>query len=141
MVGPTPIYGVAGPEGRWEAEQMRRIAIACCLLLGSGAAAIEKGDPVEPPSIVRAKTAVLRTLQVPDVAVFENLSTKIAKDAKGERWSVVCGLLNTFGNGGFVGFQPFAFLVATSDAIIVSADTPPERKEFVRLLCSEVFTK
>ena len=141
MVGPTPIYGVAVPEGRWETERMRRIVIACCLLLGGAAAAVEKGDPVEPPSIVRAKKAVLRTLQVPEVAVFENLSTKIAKDAKGERWSVVCGLVNTFGNGGFVGFQPFAFLVATSDAVIVSADTPPERKEFVRLLCSEVFTK
>jgi hypothetical protein len=122
-------------------QRIKRIVMACCLLLGGEAAAIDKGDPVEPPSIVRAKKAVLRTLQVPEVAVFENLSTKIAKDAKGKRWSVVCGFVNTFGNGGFVGLQPFAFLVGTSDVVIIADDTPPQRKEFVRLLCSEIFTK
>ncbi len=99
------------------------------------AAAAEKADAVVAPPIAKAKAAILRGLPAPEITEFRNLSSKVARTADGRLVTVVCGLVNTYGNGGFAGLQRFAFVVDPVQLIVVSADTPPAQKEMTTLLC------
>jgi hypothetical protein len=99
------------------------------------AAAAEKADAVVAPPVAKAKAAILRGLPAPEITEFRNLSSKVARTAEGRLVTVVCGLVNTYGNGGFAGLQRFVFVVDPVQLIVVSADTPPAQKEMTTLLC------
>jgi hypothetical protein len=97
--------------------------------------AAEKADAIVAPPIAKAKAAVLRGLPAPEITEFRNVLSKVARTREGRLVTVVCGLVNTYGNGGFVGFQSFVFVVDPVQLIVVSADTPPEHKDMTTLLC------
>jgi hypothetical protein len=63
------------------------------------------------------------------------VASKVARVPEGRLVTVVCGLVNTYGNGGFVGFQRFVFVVDPVQLIVVSADTPPLHKDMATSLC------
>ncbi len=114
---------------------MNRLALALCLLFSAPAAADPKGDAVLPPTIARAKALLLRSLLSPEIVEFQNLSAKITKNPGGELASVVCGQVNTYGNGGFVGFQRFVYVAKPEQVIVISDQSPAESKDLVRFLC------
>ena len=99
------------------------------------ASAAEKTDAIVAPPIAKAKAAVLRGLPAPEVTEFRDVASKVARTPEGRLLTVVCGLVNTYGNGGFVGFQRFVFVVDPVQLIVVSADTPPLHKDMATQLC------
>ena len=112
-----------------------RLALALCLLFSAPAAADPKGDAILPPTIARAKALLLRSLLSPEIVEFQNLSAKITKNPRGEFASVVCGQVNTYGNGGFVGFQRFVYVAKPEQVIVISDQSSAENKDLVRFLC------
>jgi hypothetical protein len=110
-------------------------AIALSMATAAPASAAEKADAIVAPPIAKARAAILRGLQVPEVTEFRNVASKVARTPEGKLVTVVCGLVNTYGNGGFIGFQPFVFVVDPVQLIVVSADTPPLHKDMTTQLC------
>ena len=115
---------------------MVRLAIALCIMFSAPAAADPKSDALVPPTIARAKAMLLRTMPSPDVVEFQNLSAKITKNQRGDFVSVVCGQVNTYGNGGFAGLQPFVYVARPEQMIVISERSPAETKELAKLLCN-----
>lgn len=111
------------------------VGIALSVAVAAPASAAEKADAIVAPPIAKAKAAILRGLQVPEVTEFRNVASKVARTSEGRLVTVVCGLVNTYGNGGFVGFQSFVFVVDPVQLIVVSADTPPLHKDMTTLFC------
>lgn len=111
------------------------VGIAWWLAAAAPAAAAEKADAVVAPPIAKAKAAILRGLAAPEITEFQNLSSKVARTSEGRLVTVVCGQVNTYGNGGFVGLQRFVFVVDPAQLIVVAADTPPAQKEMTTQLC------
>ena len=99
------------------------------------AAAAEKTDAVVAPPIAKAKAAILRGLVAPEVTEFRDVASKVARSPEGRLVTVVCGQVNTYGNGGFAGFQRFAFVVDPAQLIVITADTPPLHRDLVNALC------
>lgn len=97
--------------------------------------AAEKSDALVAPPVAKAKAAILNGLAVPEVAEFRNISVKLARHQDGKLVRVVCGLVNTFSNGGYVGFQSFVYVLEPVQLVIVAADTPPDVKQTVTRLC------
>jgi hypothetical protein len=112
-----------------------RLTLILFILFGTPAAADPKGDAILPPTVARAKALLLRSLPSPEIVEFQNLSAKITKNPRGGFASVVCGQVNTYGNGGFVGFQPFVYLAKPEQVIVISNQSSAENKELVRVLC------
>jgi hypothetical protein len=113
----------------------RSVIIGLSLAVAAPALAGEKTDAIVAPPIARAKAAILRGLAAPEITEFRNVSSKVARTPEGRLVTVVCGLVNTYGNGGFVGLQRFAFVVEPTQLIVVAADTPPAQKEMTTQLC------
>lgn len=112
-----------------------RCGIALSMAMAAPASAAEKGDAIVAPPIAKAKAAILRGLSAPEVTEFRNVTSKVARMPDGGLVTVVCGLVNTYGNGGFVGYQRFVFMVDPAQLIVVSADTPPLHKDLETSLC------
>ena len=104
-------------------------------MFSADAAADPKGDALVPPTIARAKAILLRDMTSPEVVEFQNLSAKITKDQRGDFVSVVCGQVNTYGNGGFAGLQSFVYVARPEQVIVISEQSASESKEVVKLLC------
>ncbi len=117
------------------APTFKSFGVVLCLLIAAPASAAEKADAIVAPPVAKAKAAILRELPAPEVTEFRNLISKVARTAEGRLVSVVCGLVNTYGNGGFIGFQRFVFVVDPVQLIVLSADTPPAHKDMTTLLC------
>jgi hypothetical protein len=113
-----------------------RLVFVLCIMFGGPAAADPKGDALVPPTVARAKAMLLRDIPSPEVVEFQNVSTKIAKNQRGNLVSVVCGQINTYGNGGFAGPQPFVYVARPEQVIVISEKSPAENKELVKLLCN-----
>lgn len=99
------------------------------------ATAAEKTDAIVAPPIAKAKAAILRGLSAPEVAEFRDVASKVARMPEGQLVTVVCGSVNTYGNGGFAGLQRFAFVVDPVQLIVLAADTPPLHRDLVTQLC------
>jgi hypothetical protein len=112
-----------------------RADVALWIAIAAPASAAEKADAIVAPPVAKAKAAILRGLPAPEITEFRNITSKVARTREGRLVTVVCGLVNTYGNGGFVGLQPFVFVVDPVQLIVVAADTPPEHKEMTTLLC------
>ena len=104
-------------------------------MFSATAAADPKGDALVPPTIARAKAILLRDMPSPEVVEFQNLSAKITRNQRGDFVSVVCGQVNTYGNGGFAGLQPFVYVAKPEQVIILSERSTSESKDLVKLLC------
>ena len=109
--------------------------IAVSIAIVAPASAAEKTDAIVAPPIAKAKAAILRGLPAPEVTEFRDVASKVARTPEGRLLTVVCGLVNTYGNGGFAGFQRFVFVVDPVQLIVVSADTPPLHKDMATQLC------
>jgi len=105
------------------------------MVIAAPAVAAEKTDAIVAPPIAKAKAAILHGLAAPEVTEFRDVASKVARVPEGRLVTVVCGLVNTYGNGGFVGFQRFVFVVDPVQLIVVSADTPPLHKDMATSLC------
>ncbi len=114
---------------------MHRCGIVLSCVLAAPAFAGEKSDALVAPAVAKAKAAILRSLPVPEVAAFENLTARIVRHPNGKLVRVVCGLVNTFGNGGFAGPQSFVYVADPVQLVVVSVDTPPDEKKMVALFC------
>ena len=139
----------AGVYGRAGVRERRAVALApafvvvvnaltsaiVATLLAADVVAAEKTDAIVAPPIAKAKAAILRSLSVPEVAEFRDVTSKVARTPEGRLVTVVCGLVNTYSNGGFVGFQRFAFVVDPVQLIVVAADTPPLHRDTATQLC------
>ena len=112
-----------------------RLGFVLSIAFAVPASAAEKADAVVSPPIAKAKAAILRGLPAPEITEFHNLSSKVARTPEGRLVTVVCGQVNTYGNGGFVGLQRFVFVVDPVQLVVISADTPPAQKEMTTLLC------
>jgi hypothetical protein len=110
-------------------------AVALSLAAAAPVSAVEKGDAIVAPAIAKARAAILRGLAVPEVAEFRDVASKVARTQDGRLVTAVCGLVNTYSNGGFVGFQRFVFVVDPAQLIVVSAETAPLHRDTVAQLC------
>jgi hypothetical protein len=113
-----------------------RFAVLICIALLVPAMADPKSDALLAPTIVRAKAALLRTLPTPEVVEFRNVVAKITKNRRGDYVNVVCGEVNTYGNRGFVGFEPFAYVAEPAQLIMVLEQSPSETKDLMHFLCN-----
>ena len=113
-----------------------RLVFVLCIMFSATAAADPKGDALVPPTIARAKAILLRDMTSPEIVEFQNLSAKITKNQRGDFVSVVCGQVNTYGNGGFAGLQPFVYVARPEQVIVISEQSAAETKELVKLLCN-----
>lgn len=114
---------------------MVRLVLVLCVMFSAAAAADPKGDALVPPTIARAKAMLLRSMTSPEIVEFQSLSAKITKNQHGDFVSVVCGQVNTYGNGGFAGLQPFVYVARPEQVIVVSEQSTSATKELVKLLC------
>jgi hypothetical protein len=112
-----------------------RCAFALSVAVAVPAAAAEKTDAIVAPPVAKAKAAILRGLAAPEVTEFRDVASKVARTPEGRLVTVVCGQVNTYGNGGFVGFQRFLFVVDPVQLVVVSADTPPLHRDMATQLC------
>jgi hypothetical protein len=111
------------------------MVLAAVMALAAPGLAAEKADAIIAPPVAKAKAAVLRGLVAPEVVEFRDVASKVGRFQDGRLVTVVCGLVNTYGNGGFVGFQRFVFVVDPAQLIVVTADTPPLHRDAATSLC------
>jgi hypothetical protein len=130
-----PVHRVGQAEDRALPPKFIRCAFALSAAIAAPASAAEKTDAIVAPAIAKAKAAILRGLAAPEVTEFRDVASKVARTPEGRLVTVVCGQVNTYGNGGFVGLQRFVFVVDPVQLIVVSADTPPLHRDLAAQLC------